>query len=350
MSKKQVLSTDDTVLPKIEKQRIAEEIGEHLEPERTEDTDYYLTTRGKVEIKPYNPITQHKVIRDRLHALEIINDRFARQFRIGLFNLLRRHTDVIAHPVEIQPYHQFAAEVSSPVCLNLMHFAPLRGMALFLFSPELIYIAVDNLFGGQGRLPIRKEDREFTPTEQRVIQRLLNLALELYQDAWKDIFTLDITFVRSEMQIKFTNITTSPNDIVLNTSFTIEIAEFSGKFNICIPFAMIEPLRELLVNPPIEYTHKDENVWRSSLTSGITQSEIELSVNFATIKTTVADVLSLGIGDILPIEKPGILEATVGGVSILKGHYGKSNKHYALQVEEVINPGIEQLNEEFPHD
>lgn len=314
------------------------------------DPHFYTTPERRVEIKPYDPATQHKVIRDRLHAMEIINERFARQFRIGLFDLLRRQIDVIAHPIEIKPYHQFAAEVPTTICLNLIHFSPLRGTSLFLFSSELIYIVVDNLFGGNGKITGSLENREFTHTEHRIIHRLRRLALDAYQEVWKDIFVLKLEYSRTEMQLKFTNIVTSPNDIVLNSSFTIEIGEFSGKFTICIPYTMIEPLRELLLNPPIECSNQDENVWRSSITSGIKKSQIELVVNFTEICTKVSNVLSLQIGDVLPIEKPDVIDAKVGGVPVLLGRYGKLGKHYALQVEQIMNTELDPLKEEIIHE
>ena len=203
------------------------------------------------EVKPYDPTTQRRVVRERLHALEIINERFARQFRMGLFNLLRRSPDITVGPIKIQPYHEFARNLPVPTNLNLVHLNPLRGTALFVFAPSLVFIAVDNLFGGDGRFPTKVEGREFTPTEQRVIKRMLRLALDAYGDAWSAIYKIDVEYVRAEMQVKFTNITTSPNDIVVTTPFQVEIGALTGEFNICIPFAMIEPLRELLTNPPL---------------------------------------------------------------------------------------------------
>jgi flagellar motor switch protein FliM len=140
------------------------------------------------EVKPYDPNTQRRVVRERLHALEIINERFARQFRMGLFNLLRRSPDITVGPIKIQPYHEFARNLPVPTNLNLVHLNPLRGTALFVFAPSLVFIAVDNLFGGDGRFPTKVEGREFTPTEQRVIKRMLRLALDAYGDAWSAIY------------------------------------------------------------------------------------------------------------------------------------------------------------------
>ena len=117
---------------------------------------------GDSDIRPYDPNTQRRVVRERLQALEIINERFARQFRMGLFNLLRRSPDITVGAIRIQPYHEFARNLPVPTNLNLIHLKPLRGTGLVVFSPSPVFIAVDNLFGGDGRFPTKVEGREFT--------------------------------------------------------------------------------------------------------------------------------------------------------------------------------------------
>ncbi|MFP1721802.1 flagellar motor switch protein FliM [Lonsdalea quercina] len=303
------------------------------------------------DIRPYDPNTQRRVVRERLQSLEIINERFARQFRMGLFNLLRRSPDITAGPIKIQPYHDFARNLPVPTNLNLVHLKPLRGTALFVFSPSLVFIAVDNLFGGDGRFPTKVEGREFTHTEQRVVKRMLRLALEAYGDAWNAIYKLDVEYVRSEMQVKFTNITTSPNDIVVTTPFHVEIGNLTGEFNICIPFAMIEPLRELLVNPPMENSRQEDQSWRDTLAKQVQHSELELVANFTDVSLRLSKVLKLQPGDVLPIEKPDSIIAHVDGVPVLTGQYGTYKGQYALRVEQLVNPILTSLNNEGqPHE
>ena len=259
-----------------------------------------LPSGKKADVKPYDLSVKHSFVPERLTALEIINERFARQFRIGLFNLLRRNTDVIASPIETQTFKYFS-DISSTYHLNLVHLNPLRGSALFSFSPELVFIVVDTLFGGDGRTnKVATEDREFTHTEQQIIKRVLELALTIYQNAWADIYSIETEYIRSEIQSKFTNITTSPDDVVLTTKFKIEIGSFKATFYICIPYAMVEPIKESLIKPPVEQqTYKDDNIWMSSLTSGIKQSTVELVANFTRIQTTVSKLLALKTDDIL---------------------------------------------------
>ncbi|WP_340607663.1 flagellar motor switch protein FliM [Xenorhabdus bharatensis] len=308
------------------------------------------TSSVESEVRPYDPHTQRRVVRERLQSLEIINERFARQFRMGLFNMLRRSPDITVGAIKIQPYHDFARNLAVPTNLNLVHLKPLRGTALFAFEPSLVYIAVDNLFGGDGRFPTKVEGREFTYTEQRIINRMLKLALDAYRDAWDSIFKIDVEYVRSEMQVKFTNITTSPNDIVVTTPFTVEIGDLYGEFNICIPFAMIEPLRELLTNPPVENVRQEDGQWRDILVKQVQNSELELVANFADIPLRLSKILQLKRGDVLPIEKPERLIVHVDGVPVLTSQYGTLNGQYALRVEHLINPVLNALDEEKPNE
>ncbi|MBS9431285.1 flagellar motor switch protein FliM [Photorhabdus hainanensis] len=308
------------------------------------------TASRENEVRPYDPNTQRRVIRERLQALEIINERFARQFRMGLFNMLRRSPDITVGAIKIQPYHEFARNLAVPTNLNLVHLKPLRGTALFAFAPSLVYIAVDNLFGGDGRFPTKVEGREFTHTEQRVINRMLRMALDSYRDAWSAIFKIEVEYIRSEMQVKFTNITTSPNDIVVTTPFQVEIGALSGEFNICIPFAMIEPLRERLTNPPLDNVRQEDSLWRESLVKQVQHSELELIANFADIPLRLSKILQLQPGDILPIDKPERLIVHVDGVPVLTSQYGTLNGQYALRVEHLINPVLNALDEEKPNE
>ena len=123
---------------------------------------------GKARVRPYNPATQHRVIRERLHALDIINERFARYFRTSLFNLIRRSADITVDSVRYQSYSDFSRNVPVPTNLNLLAMKPLRGTALVVFPPNLVFMVVDNLFGGDGRFLTKSEGREFTSTEQRM--------------------------------------------------------------------------------------------------------------------------------------------------------------------------------------
>ncbi|WP_375601743.1 flagellar motor switch protein FliM [Enterobacter hormaechei] len=312
----------------------------------TESPDDLHGSLGDAGIKPYDPNTQRRVIRERLHSLEIINERFARQFRMGLFNLLRRSSDITAGNIKIQPYHEFARNLPVPTNLNLLHLNPLRGTALMAFSSGLVFMAVDNLFGGDGRFPTKADGREFTPTEQRVIHRMLTMAREAYEFAWGSIYKIKTEYIRSEIQVKFTNITSSPNDVVVTTPFSVEIGSHRGEFNICIPFSTIEPLRELLSNPPMDNSRHEDSEWRSMLASQMRETELELVAQFADINTRLSNVMKMKKGDIIPLDKQEFIEANVGSVPVFTAKYGSVNNQYALKVDRMNQPALKSFNKE----
>jgi flagellar motor switch protein FliM len=306
--------------------------GEDDAPERSEPSPEQTHS-----IRPYNPATQHRVIRERLHALDVINERFARYFRMALFNLIRRSADITVSGVRYQSFSEFSSNVPVPTNINLLAMKPLRGTVLTVFPPNLVFMVVDNLFGGDGRFLAKSEGREFTRTEQRIIRRLLSLAIDAYQDAWRSVYPLEIEYLRSEMQAKFANITSSPNEIVINTTFHLEVGNLASDFNIVIPYLMIEPLRQLLNGPLTDSDPEAERLWGKKMAGEITQSHIELVADFTEIDSTIGQLMALQVGDVLPIELPDTILTRVDGVPVMTCEYGSQNGLCALLVKDLID-------------
>jgi flagellar motor switch protein FliM len=157
-------------------------------------------------VRPYNLATQERIVRGRMPTLEIINERFARLLRMGLFNFMRRSAEISVGPVRVVKYSEFIRNLVVPTNLNLVQAKPLRGNALFIFDPNLVFLVVDTLFGGSGALQARIEGRDFTPTEQRIIQRMLAIVFEDLEKSWKPVHELKFEYVRSEVNTQFANI------------------------------------------------------------------------------------------------------------------------------------------------
>lgn len=288
------------------------------------------------QVRPYNPANQQRVIRERLHSLDIINERFARHFRVGLFNLIRRSPDITVDSVRYQSFKDFARNLPVPTNLNLIAMKPLRGTGLVVFPPSIVFMVVDSLFGGDGRFVTKSEGREFTNTEQRIIQRILQLALDAYRDSWKSVYALDISYLRSELQARFANITNSPNEIIVNTTFQLEVGNLSDQFQICMPYSMIEPLRDLLTNPVADGRDPGDQSWNKRMAGEIRRSEVELVAEFAGLPSQIGRVMELQRGDVLPLDLPESVTARVDGVPVLECEYGSRNGQRALRVSRVI--------------
>ena len=286
-------------------------------------------------IKPYNLATQERIVRGRMPTMELINERFARLFRIALFNLMRRTAEISVGPVRIQKFGDFIRNLPIPANINLVQPKPLRGNALFIFDPNLIFLVVDNMFGSDGRFHTRVEGREFTQTEHRIIRKLLDAVFESYTEAWKNVYQLTFEFVRSEMNPQFANIAT-PNEVVLVTTFEIEIGGVGGSFHTLMPYALVEPIRELLYSAMQGDHMVADRRWLHLLSRQVQSAEVELDVILGEAKITFDQVLKMNKGDVIMFDVKENIIAQIDGVPIMECKYGVSNGQYALKVVKML--------------
>ena len=302
----------------------------------TGDQDDALAQEDESGIRPYNLATQERIVRGRMPTLEIINERFARLLRIGLFNFLHRTAEVSIGPVRVHKYSEFIRNLVVPTNLNLVHMKPLRGTALMVFDPNLVFLLVDNLFGGDGRFHTRVEGRDFTQTEQRIIQRILGIVFETYAKSWEPVYPVEFEYVRSEMNTQFANIAT-PNEVVVATTFTIELGPVSGEMHFCTPYSMIEPIRDILTSSLQGETLEMDKRWVRLMTQQIQTAEVEIVADLGTAKASLGELLNMKAGDVIPLQVPEIIAAKVDGVPVMECSYGKLNGQYALRVEKLLS-------------
>ncbi|MFA5172313.1 MAG: flagellar motor switch protein FliM [Sulfuriferula sp.] len=286
-------------------------------------------------VRPYNLATQERIVRGRMPTLEIINERFARLFRIGLFGFMRRTAEISVGPVKVSKYSEFIRNLVVPTNLNLVQVKPLRGTALIVFEPTLVFMIIDNLFGSDGRFHTRVEGRDFTQTEQRIIQRILNIFFENYEKSWSHIYNIEFEYMRSEMNTQFANIAT-PNEVVVTTTFSVEIGPMHGDIHVCMPYSMVEPIRDLLTSTLQGETMDVDKRWTKMMTQQIQTAEIELVANMGSADTTLGNVLNMQVGDIIPLKIPDTILATVDNVPVMECKYGTRNGQFALRVEKLI--------------
>ena len=287
-------------------------------------------------IRTYKLGTHERIVRGRMPTLEIINDRFARLLRIGLFNFMRRSPEITLAPARVVKYSEFLRNLVVPTNLNLASVKPLRGTTLFCFEPALVFLIIDNLFGGDGRFHTRVEGRDFTLTEQRIIHRLLQVVFDDYQKAWQNVYPLRFEYLRSEMHTQFVNIAT-PGEIVVVSTWNIEIGGSNGgALHICMPYSTLEPIRDLLYSTMQGDQVEPDRRWQHMLQKQVQSADVEIVANVATTTLKLGELMRMKVGDVLPIELPPLLEAKVDGVPVLECGYGELNGRYALRVERML--------------
>ncbi|MFN3296162.1 flagellar motor switch protein FliM [Caldimonas sp.] len=286
-------------------------------------------------IRDYDIASQERIVRGRMPTMEIINERFARNIRIGLFNLIRKSPEVSVGAIKVQKYSAFLREIVVPTNFNIVSVKPLRGSGLVVCDPTLVFAVIDSLFGGNGKFHTRIEGRDFSPTEQRIINRLVEVIREEYKKAWQGIYPLDLEYQRSEMQPQFANVAT-PSEIVVTTSFTLEIGDTTGTVHFCIPYATLEPIRDILYSTVQGDSAEPDRRWVKLLTHQIQAAEVELVAELGTAPATVEQLLSLKPGDFLELDLAPAIEAKVDGVPVFECQYGTSNGKYAIRIEKLL--------------
>jgi flagellar motor switch protein FliM len=289
----------------------------------------------KSGIRDYDLASQERIVRGRMPTMEIINERFSRNIRVGLFNFIRKTPEVSVGAIKVQKYSAFLREIVVPTNFNIVSVRPLRGSGLIVCDPTLVFAVIDALFGGSGKFHTRIEGRDFSPTEQRVILRVVEVITAEYKKAWLGIYPVELDYQRSEMQPQFANIA-APGEVVVTSSFTLEIGDTSGTIHFCIPYATLEPIRDVLYSTTHGDAAEPDRRWVKLLTHQIQAAQVQLVAELAHAPATVEQLLALKAGDFIELDIEKLVQAKVDGVPIMEAHYGTSNGHYALKVERLL--------------
>ena len=286
-------------------------------------------------VRDYDLASLERIVRGRMPTMEVINERFARNIRIGLFNFIRKSPEVAIGGIKVQKFSAFLREIVVPTNFNIVNVKPLRGSGLIVCDPSLVFAVIDSLYGGIGKYHTRIEGRDFSPTELRVILRLVEVITAEYKKAWTGIYPVELEYQRSEMQPQFANIAT-PSEIVVATSFTLEIGETSGTVHFCVPYSTLEPIRDTLYSTIQGDSTEPDRRWVNLMKNQIQAAEVELVAELAQAPATVEQLLSFKPGDFIELELDPLIKVKVSGVPVFDAHYGTTNNKYAIKIDQLL--------------
>jgi flagellar motor switch protein FliM len=283
----------------------------------------------------YDFSSQDRIVRGRMPTLEMVNERFARHMRISLFNMMRRTAEVSINGIQMIKFGEYVHTLFVPTSLNMVRFRPLKGTALITMEARLVFILVDNFFGGDGRYHAKIEGREFTPTERRIVQMLLKLIFEDYKEAWSPVMDVSFEYLDSEVNPSMANIV-SPTEVVVISSFHIELDGGGGDFHIALPYSMLEPIRELL-DAGVQSDKEDTDMrWSKALRDEIMDVPVELTTKFLEVDLSLQKIMDLKEGDIIPIEMPEHITVLIEELPSFRAKLGRSRDNVALKIVEKI--------------
>ncbi|MFA0493372.1 flagellar motor switch protein FliM [Vibrio sp. 10N.222.54.B11] len=279
--------------------------------------------------------SQDRIVRGRMPTLELINERFARHMRISLFNMLRKTAEVSINGVQMMKFGEYQNTLYVPTSLNMVRFRPLKGTALITMEARLVFILVENFFGGDGRFHAKIEGREFTPTERRIIQLLLKIVFEDYKEAWSPVMGVEFEYLDSEVNPSMANIV-SPTEVIVVSSFHIEVDGGGGDFHVVMPYSMVEPIRELL-DAGVQSDKMETDVrWSTALRDEIMDVPVNFRVNLLEQDISLRDLMELRPGDVIPMNMPEHATMFVEELPTYRVKMGRSGEKLAVQISEKI--------------
>lgn len=288
------------------------------------------------DVAVYDFESQERIVRGRMPTLELLNERFARSMRVTLFNFFRHTVTFNVNKNHIMKFSEYIGTLKTPTSINSVKIFPMMGTALFILDAELVFTVVESFFGGDGRFGKKIETRDFTPTELRIIRRMLDMAFIDLKEAWKGLMNVDFEYQSSEMNPSMATMI-APNDIVVVSEFKIELEGGSGDFHIVIPYSILEPLKEVLDSKVhSEHGKVTDERWEKALKAEILDVEVEITSTLGKVDMTMKELLNLHAGDVIPFDMPENLIVSAQGVPSFRAKYGESSGHAALKIIEKI--------------
>ncbi|MDR9499573.1 MAG: flagellar motor switch protein FliM [Hydrogenovibrio sp.] len=297
----------------------------------TEDDDSAESTAAKV----YDFTNQERIVRGRLPALDIINERFARGFQRHFNEMIMSSVEVTAGEVKIIKMIDYLRNLFVPTSLNIYRINPLNGVSLFTLDSKLIFTAVDMYFGGTGLLPFKIEGREYTPVEMSMVRSILDMSSENLRKAWAPVMDIEIDYMHSEMNPKFASIVDA-TDMIVVSPINVRFEGVEGRVDIVMPYSMLEPVRDKLEEGMSNLQGESDNRWSRTLREETKNIEIELTVNLAELQMQVEDLMQMEKGDIIPFEMPEQVTVKAEGIGIAKGKLGESQDKKAVKLKEIL--------------
>ena len=282
----------------------------------------------------YDLANQDRIIRGRI---DIIHDRFIRLFRMTLSNSLRKMANISVNSTGPLKFSEFMNSLPLPSCLNILRLDPLRGAAVMVIESKLLYALVDSFFGGNDVPYTKIEGKDFTQIEIKIARRVVLVAIDDLEKAWEPVYPLKVGYSRTEINPQFVAVV-PPSDVVIATTFDVELEKVSGTIKIVIPYATLEPIKsKLSVGFQSEQLEVDF-IWINRIKEQIMGTTANMLVRLGAADITVRDLLELEPGDIIQLNTDATipLEILVEGLPKFRGIPGLSKGNRAIKITDVF--------------
>jgi flagellar motor switch protein FliM len=287
----------------------------------------------------YDFTSQERIIRGRMPTLEVINEHFARAFRVSLSMQLRRTVDIQTSFVHVIKFGEFLRSTPLPTSFHIYKMEPLRGQCVMVVDSKLVFALVECFLGGTAKTRYKIEGRDFTTIERRLIHKVVLMAFADLDKSWLPVHPVKFAHQRTEINPMFVGVAT-PNDIVVISKFQVELDQSDGYITLCMPYATIEPIKGKLYSGFQSEQLEKDTLWSGRIKEQLQDLEIDVVVELGKAILTAQELLQLKAGDVLMTEKKVTdpLVCRVEGVPKITGFAGLTKESKAFQVDKLLYP------------
>jgi flagellar motor switch protein FliM len=237
---------------------------------------------------------------------------------------------------DLLKFGEFVNTLPIPSCMSILRFNELRGPALLVFESKLAYAIIDSYFGGTDRPFTKIEGKEFTQIELSFMKRVMDMAIADLEEAWAPVHRIDAQFLRTEINPQFVGVV-PPSDVIIATTLEVEFESASGTIMIVVPYSTIEPIKQKLSSSFQTDNDIADSIWTTAMNQHLLDVDANLIVKLGESEMTVGDLLTLEVGDIIPLnrEASGEVDLAIEGIEKMKCLMGVYKGNRAVQVTKV---------------
>jgi flagellar motor switch protein FliM len=294
-----------------------------------------------VQVRKHDLAAEDSTLGVNLASLDMINERFIRLFRLGMLEVLRTSPRMNPTRTQIVRFGDYLKDLKPPLSVNIVRMSPLRGYAMVVIEPTVVFSSLDSFFGGFGRgvgqLP---PGRLFTPTETRIIKIILQVFFRSLKEAWSPLTHVDLEHISSEINPQFAQIV-DENDLVILCRFESEAtSQGSGFLDMVIPYVALKPVRDLLRNrvQTGDGNEDSDKIWRAQLSHAVHDAELEMQVLLGKLNLSLQELKSMQIGDVLPFKKADFARVMVQDMPVYDVEVGSMGGQVAIKIVNAVSP------------
>jgi flagellar motor switch protein FliM len=275
---------------------------------------------------------------ERLPMLEVVFDRLVRLMTTSLRNFTSDNVEVSLDNITSIRFGDYLNSIPLPAILSVFRAVEWDNYGLLTVDSSLIYSIVDVLLGGRrGTAAMRIEGRPYTTIERNLVERMVNVVLDDMRAAFEPLAPVNFSYDRIETNPRFATIARPANAAIL-ARLRVDMEDRGGRLELLLPYATLEPVRELLLQMFMGEKFGRDSIWENHLATELWSTDVEIEAVLDEQIMTLGQVMNLEVGKTIMFNATpeSVVLMRCGGVSMVEGRMGRMGNNIAVKIDRTL--------------